>query len=78
MMRPPTARQLETLRAMRDYQRREQMPPTLRELAAILGVRSTNGVLGILRSLERRGLVERPRPGTPHCWRLTEQGRRAA
>lgn len=63
----PTDRQLEVLRAMFAYQQLHGMPATVRELADILGIGSTNGVNDHLRALERRGLV-RHRKGAARGW----------
>lgn len=63
----PTPRQLEVLRTMFAYQHLHGMPPTMRELADILGISSTNGMNDHLRALQRRGLV-RHRPKTARAW----------
>lgn len=57
--RPLTARQAEILDFIRDFTRREQMPPTLREIGRNFGIRSTNGVADHLAALERKGRLRR-------------------
>lgn len=78
--RPLTGRQDAALGFIRQSIRDRGYPPTLRELAALLGIRSTNGVNDHLRALERKGFITRtdlhsrairlvgegaPRPATP-------------
>lgn len=55
----PTARQMAALQFVGDSLRRHGRPPTLREIGAHMGIRSTNGVNDHLTALERKGLVER-------------------
>lgn len=55
----PTAKQAAILQFIRDFITREGMPPTLREIGANFGIRSTNGVNDHLRALERKGLLRR-------------------
>lgn len=54
----PTARQLEVLRAIWSYFVERGHPPTVRELGARLGIRSTNGVMDHLYAIARKGLVD--------------------
>lgn len=54
---PPTERQAEVLEAIVELTRRKGYPPSLRELGARVGLRSTNGVRDILVALERKGLL---------------------
>lgn len=54
-----TARQEEVLTAIHDRIVRDGIPPTLRELGADLGIKSTNGVNDHLRALERKGCIGR-------------------
>jgi len=49
-------------------------PPTVREIGAATGYRSTQTVFEKLRDLERLGLIERK--GGARQLRLTEEGRR--
>lgn len=61
-MRPLTAtteRQREIHRYMLAYQSTHGMPPTVREIGEAMGIRSPNGVMCHLKSLERRGMVKR-------------------
>ena len=53
------------------------VPPTRRELAAELGVRSTGAVHYRLERLERRGLIERTAGGSARCIVLTPAGYQA-
>jgi SOS-response transcriptional repressor LexA len=49
-----TNRQAEVL----DFIERSSIPPTLREIGAELGIKSTNGVNDHLRALERKGRID--------------------
>lgn len=71
---PPTARQLEVLRAIADRTVADGYAPTLRELGRRIGVRSTNGVNDLLVALERRGLITRDR-NRARTLLITEAGR---
>ncbi len=53
-----TDRQLEVLQAIRRLSRRGY-PPTLRELASELGIRSTNGINDHLKALANKGAITR-------------------
>lgn len=53
----PTERQKEVLNTIAGFSAKNGYPPTLRELADILGVTSTNGVHDILVALEKKGLI---------------------
>lgn len=52
-----TMRQAEVLGYIRDYIAAHRFPPTLREIAAGVGIVSTNGVTDHLRALERKGAL---------------------
>ena len=54
-----TARQNEAYEFIRSYMRAERKPPTLKEVGASLGIRSTNGVFKLLQALEAKGYVRR-------------------
>jgi repressor LexA len=54
-----TERQEEVLRFIRHSIRDRGYPPTLREIGAHMGIRSTNGVNDHLRALERKGYLTR-------------------
>lgn len=54
-----TARQLEVLRFISEFQLQFQRAPTIREIGLRLSINSTNGVADHLKALERHGLVER-------------------
>jgi repressor LexA len=58
-MRSITPRQAEVLRAIYDLTFDQGFPPTLRELGAVIGGSSPNGVLGHLRALEKKGKIRR-------------------
>lgn len=55
----PTARQQKVLDFLAEYAAAHGYPPTLREIGAHMGIRSTNGVNDHLRALERKGLIRR-------------------
>ena len=57
--RPLTVRQAEILAFVGSYLREHAYPPTLREIGARFGIRSTNGVTDHLRALERKGFLTR-------------------
>ena len=52
-----TPRQAEILALIRDHMRREGFPPTPRELMALTGIKSPNGIVCHLASLKRKGLL---------------------
>jgi SOS-response transcriptional repressor LexA len=54
-----TDRQASVLTFITDYKKRQGYPPTLREIGARFGIRSTNGVNDHLRALERKGAISR-------------------
>jgi repressor LexA len=54
-----TARQEQVLRFIRQSISERGYPPTLREIGAHMGIRSTNGVNDHLRALERKGYLTR-------------------
>ena len=54
-----TNRQREVLQAIVDYRAARGYSPTLRELGAILGIGSTNGVNDNLKAIERKGYIRR-------------------
>jgi repressor LexA len=53
-----TARQSEILQVIRDYIAENGRPPSRPELAALLGIASTNGVFKHLDALARKGAIE--------------------
>lgn len=57
--RPLTGQQLNVLRFVEDFLRDRGFPPTLREIAAALGLASINAVRGHLAALERKGYIVR-------------------
>lgn len=54
-----TDRQARILDFVRGYLAANGYPPTLREIGAHMGIRSTNGVNDHQRALERKGHIER-------------------
>lgn len=54
----PTPRQLEVLRTIDAASRLSGHAPTIRELADVLSVKSTNAVACLLAALRRHGLVD--------------------
>lgn len=58
--RPLTERQKEVLAAIRSHIERHGHSPTIRELCAVTGLKSTNGVVDHLRALRRKGAIEWP------------------
>jgi hypothetical protein len=70
-----TARQIETIRHIHDYMARNGMPPTIGDLARLMGVASDQGVIDIeiLQRLEDRGTIERT-TGQARGLRLTAEG----
>jgi len=54
-----TERQNQVYEFLRDYSRRNGRPPTIKEIGASLGVRSTNGVHKMLVALETKGFITR-------------------
>ncbi len=59
MNRLPTTRQLQLLRAISAHHKTKGFPISIRELATVVGIKSTNGVNDHLKALERKGLVSR-------------------
>ena len=69
-----TQRGLEVLQALWDFTRKRGYPPTIRELAAALGIASSQGVYDHIRRLQGRGLVTRPPRGQARGLQLTPAG----
>lgn len=57
-MKELTQRQLQVIDFIRNTIEEQGMPPTVAEIAAGLGLNSTNGVRGHLQALERKGAIE--------------------
>lgn len=76
---PPTLppRQLDALRWIAQFIATQAYPPTVREIGAALGLRSTNGVNDHLKALERKGVLVRPIRGHSgaRALRITDAGR---
>jgi hypothetical protein len=71
----PTPRQMQVLRAVDDFTEQHNMPPTIRELGALIGSRSTNGTNDLIKSLMRHGLLARNLLKA-RSMSITEAGRR--
>lgn len=56
-MKPLTDRQQEILTFIEQSLAREGFPPTIAEIAAAFGVRSTNSIRGHLQALARKGMI---------------------
>lgn len=54
-----TERQRQLLAFIEDYVAQNGFPPSIREMAAHMGIRSTNGVNDHLKALERKGCLSR-------------------
>ncbi len=67
-----TFRQKSVLEAIRGYQRKNGVSPTVRELCNILGLAGPAGVHRILGVLENKGYI-RSMPGKKRSWRLIEE-----
>ncbi|TKJ42111.1 repressor LexA [candidate division LCP-89 bacterium B3_LCP] len=59
MARPLTDRQKEVLGFIRKQVSTKGYPPSIREIGKNFGIKSTNGVRGILQALERKGAIKR-------------------
>lgn len=53
----PTQRQRQLMKFIQDYTAKKGYSPSLRDMGSALNIQSTNGVLGHLRSLEKKGYV---------------------
>lgn len=73
-MSPPTVRQLDVLRAVEQLSEALGYPPSRRELAARLGLRSTARVQAHVDALLRRGLLRREQR-TARALALTPEGK---
>lgn len=71
---PLTQRQNEAYEFIRGYLDRNRKPPTLKEIGDALGISSTNGVYKLLRTLEKKGWIERKKHEARSI-RLMEQDR---
>ena len=72
----PTPRQLECLRAIAVYQDKENRPPTTRELATYLGVKSCSTPYSFLVRLGIKGYIKRD-PKLSRTIVILEAGRKA-
>lgn len=70
-------RQLQVLRWVAAFIAAQAYPPTVREIGAGLGLRSTNSVTEHLGALERKGVLVRPIRGHSgaRALRITDTGR---
>lgn len=53
-----TPRQRETLQWVKDFIRKNRMPPTVREIGDSFGIKSSS-VFDVLKALERKGYIKR-------------------
>ena len=75
-MEPLSPRQAQVLDFITAWIDQHGVPPTFREIGEHLDIRSTNGVSDHVRSLERKGYIERlGDPGAARCIRLTAAAR---
>lgn len=68
-MKDLTARQQEILSFIENYEWRNRYWPSIREIQDKFGFKSTNAVMGHLRALERKGMIERI-PGQARTFRI--------
>jgi SOS-response transcriptional repressor LexA len=73
MSQAPTAKQLAVLRAIAQHREQHHCSPTIRELLAVFGHSSTNGMADLLRALRRKGFVDW-QDGKQRTLFLTEMG----
>lgn len=73
---PPTARQLEVVRFIAEYNNEHGFGPSIRDIGFCLDIASTNGVNDHLSRLRRKGLLE-PASNTARSLVLTKKGREA-
>lgn len=57
MSKEPTDRQLELVQHIFDFIRAKTYPPTRRELAERMGIKSTNAIADLLRAAQKKGLL---------------------
>lgn len=66
-----TERQAELLRYLEEFIQTNGYAPSVREIGSALGIRSTNGVIELLKKLERKGRIWRA-PGRGRALRIVE------
>ena len=71
-MNPLTARQQQVLDCINRHIDRHGYPPTLREIAAVLNISGTLGVLKHLRALEKKGAISK-QSGSSRGLRVTDR-----
>ena len=71
--RAPTERQARILEVIRDFTERHGYPPSVREIGERVGLSSSSTVQSHLKSLEKRGLVQRD-PTKPRALTTTGSG----
>lgn len=69
IMKDLTTRQQEILSFIENYQWRNRYWPSIREIQEQFGFKSTNAVMGHLRALEKKGMIERI-PGQARTFRI--------
>ncbi len=68
-----TTKQLQVLQAIKNYQMENGYPPTVRELAEILGHSSTAGIHKILTTLRRKGYLKKTERGKSRSLGVIDQ-----
>ena len=76
-MSEATPSQARLLEAVRSFWAAKGYGPSYRELGAVLGIRSTNGIAAHVRALVGKGLLKQE-PGTARSVRVAERGARLA
>jgi SOS-response transcriptional repressor LexA len=69
MVQSPTRAQMRVLRAIHDFQATHGYPPTVRQLAALLDMKSFGNTSTNLRRLQELGLLAE-RASNRECWRI--------
>lgn len=66
-----TRKQLEVLNTIKDYIDREGIPPTVRELCDIVGLKSSSTMHGYIKRLENQGYISMIK-GSPRSIRIVK------
>jgi repressor LexA len=65
---PPTERQAEVMWIIKEFIASKGFPPTVRDIAAELGIASPNGVQCHLKALTKKGLLVHATKGSSRNW----------
>ena len=76
MSRVPTFRQLELVRLVYNYTKRNGYPPSRREMTKFMGLSSPNAITQMLASIAEKGLLK-VLPNIARGVQVTEEGQRA-